>query len=154
VNANAVLWEGDFGFRPESIAEVRRQIRAALDDAGFEADTVDTAVLLACELATNAVQHGRGRARTRFGARAVAAATGVYVEVADGNQLMPLPRRATDGDENGRGLRLLAVLGHKWGVTLDADAGKHTWVLVATTLPEDLRTATQAAHRQEELACA
>ncbi|WP_052069895.1 ATP-binding protein [Streptacidiphilus albus] len=151
---NCVLWEGVYGFQPESIAHVRHQIRTALDEAGFEADAVDTAVLLACELATNAVQHGRGRARRCFEARAVAAATGVYVEVADGNQRMPLPRRARDGDENGRGLRLLAVLGHKWGVTLESGSGKRTWVLVAAALPEELRTTSQAAHRQEELACA
>jgi len=154
MNGTCVLWEGVFGFRPESIADVRQQIRRALSEAGFAPDAVETAVLLACELATNAVQHGRGRARSSFEARAVTAATGVYVEVADGNQRMPLPRKARDGDENGRGLRLLAVLGQSWGVTLDADAGKHTWVLVAAALPEDLRANSRAAHRQRELACA
>lgn len=146
--ANSVLWEGSFSFRPESISAVRRQIRRVLDTTGFVSEVVDTAVLLASELSTNAVQYGHGRARTAFDVRLVAAATGLYLEVADGNQKMPVPRKPHPRREGGRGLLLLSLLGHKWGVTLDADTGKHTWVLVLAQLPDEVRAAARIAHRR------
>jgi anti-sigma regulatory factor (Ser/Thr protein kinase) len=149
MTTRAALWQETYGPGPESIAQVRADLRCTLRGAGFDEDVADTVVLLASELATNAVQHGQGRPPRRIEVRLITASTGLYVEVADNNRQMPQPRRARDSDTGGRGLLLLAQLGQKWGVTLDAGPGKHTWVLVEAALPEHLRTAAQAARRHE-----
>jgi anti-sigma regulatory factor (Ser/Thr protein kinase) len=149
MTTGTALWHDTYRSRPESIAQVRKDLRSTLQTAGFDDDVAETVVLLASELATNSVRHGHGPTPHGIEVRLVPAATGLYVEVADSNQQMPQPRTARNSDTGGRGLLLIAQLGQKWGVTLEAGAGKHTWVLVAADLPEELRVAVQSAHRRE-----
>jgi len=144
-----VLWHAAYPSEPESIARVRRDLRSAMRGTGFGDEVTDDIVLLASEMATNAVRHGRGSKIRDIGVRLVAAVAGLYLEVSDGSRRMPQPRTSRDSDVDGRGLLLLAQLGHRWGVTVNSGVGKHTWVLVAASLPEQLPPTAPAACRSE-----
>ncbi|MBC3843412.1 ATP-binding protein [Streptacidiphilus sp. 4-A2] len=144
-----VLWHAAYPSEPESIARVRRDLRSAMRGTGFGDEVTDDVVLLASEMATNAVRHGRGSEVPDIGVRLVAAVAGLYLEVTDGSRRMPQPRTSRDSDVDGRGLLLLAELGHRWGVTVNSGVGKHTWVLVAAPLPEQSRPTGPAACRSE-----
>jgi anti-sigma regulatory factor (Ser/Thr protein kinase) len=108
---------------PASVSRVRRHCRTALADA--PEDVADTVVLLASELASNAVSHAAGpiALSVDHGARVV------RVEVADRSAHLPVPRAAgapEPGLDEGRGLLLLEALAGSWGAVPTA-AGKRVW---------------------------
>ena len=86
---------------------------------------VDDAVLLVSELVTNSVLHG--------GPPLVVAVdcdeATLQVRVRDGSPALPAPRNAAQGDENGRGLALVAEMSADWGVDTEKD-GKHVWFVI------------------------
>jgi anti-sigma regulatory factor (Ser/Thr protein kinase) len=86
---------------------------------------LDDAVLLVSELVTNSVLHG--------GPPLVVAidcdGEMLQVRVRDGSSSLPQPRHATQADEGGRGLELVANLSSAWGVDPAAD-GKHVWFVL------------------------
>jgi anti-sigma regulatory factor (Ser/Thr protein kinase) len=88
-------------------------------------EVVDDAVLLVSELVTNSVLHG--------GPPVVVAVdcdeATLQVRVRDGSPTMPAPRDAASGDENGRGLALVAEMSADWGVDTEED-GKHVWFVI------------------------
>ncbi|MET8825738.1 ATP-binding protein [Streptomyces sp. NPDC004610] len=128
--------------RPESVSQVRTQVRELLRSEGVDVDSgaggADSVVLVASELASNAVCH--------------AADSGVYsvccelrgslcvIRVSDDGVLVP-PERATLGDAHalsGRGLFLVEALARNWGCTPRGDgAGKVIWaeLLIAPPSP-------------------
>jgi hypothetical protein len=80
-----------------------------------------TTELLASELVGNVVRHGRGPLQLRLlrGAELVC-------EVSDGSLTMPRVRHASETDEGGRGLQLVAALSQRWGTRYTA-TGKCIW---------------------------
>ena len=88
-------------------------------------EVVDDAVLLVSELVTNSVLHG--------GPPVVVAVdcdeATLQVRVRDGSPALPAPRDAASGDENGRGLALVAEMSADWGVDTEED-GKHVWFVI------------------------
>ena len=110
--------------RPEpQAASLARQLASRVcDTAGVATDLKDTAVLLASEVVTNAVVHGRSEARLLVRARS----TWIRIEVADDNSRLPI-RQAPDPDAlDGRGMALLEALAGTWG-TDSAPLGKIVW---------------------------
>jgi len=101
-------------------------VRQLLESAAVDEETRDTAMLLATELASNAIEHGGGDARLD----ASVTPDAVRIAVADANPALPLPRTAanapTDLDERGRGLLLVAALASRWG-TDPLPHGKSVW---------------------------
>ena len=87
---------------------------------------VDDALLLTSELVTNAVLHG--------GPPLVIAVDcdgeRLQIRVRDGSPaLMPEPRDAGAGEEDGRGLALVAAMSDSWGVDPVPD-GKYVWFVI------------------------
>ena len=104
-----------------SPARVRRFVRRALMHE-LPADRLQTAVLLASELATNAILH----ARTDFDLRLCLTGRLLRVAVSDGSSRPPAPVMVDSDATSGRGLRLLDLLSTRWG-TETTDAGKSVW---------------------------
>jgi anti-sigma regulatory factor (Ser/Thr protein kinase) len=99
-------------FEPDaaSVVQARRFIEMALMVAGCTVTTVETAVLLVSELATNAVVH----ARTPFSVELCAVDDDVAVEVSDVG--LGEPVILDPSGKGGHGLRLVASLASDWGV--------------------------------------
>ncbi|MCX4564398.1 ATP-binding protein [Streptomyces phaeochromogenes] len=98
---------------------VRLIIRARLRRWG-RPGLAEYAELLATELVTNALKHGRGDVGVRMYPRA----DRLRIEVRDGSYECPVPRTAALDDEDGRGLLLIAAIADDWGVSHD---GTTTW---------------------------
>jgi anti-sigma regulatory factor (Ser/Thr protein kinase) len=102
--------------------DVRSQARLAMRSWMLLDEVVDTATLLASELATNALVHGRGRVELRLRLTR----DRLVIESVDSGQHMPRRRRAGEEDEGGRGLHLVAELADRWGFRA-TDEGKVVW---------------------------
>jgi anti-sigma regulatory factor (Ser/Thr protein kinase) len=111
----------------ESCRLARGTVRQLLDSAAVDADTRDTAVLLATELASNAIEHGGAPALLDAYVRADA----IRIAVADPSPVLPAPAPAADAEpeqlaERGRGLLLVAALASRWGADPHPH-GKTVW---------------------------
>jgi anti-sigma regulatory factor (Ser/Thr protein kinase) len=116
--------------RGEVVAEARRLVRQRLRAAGCDEDTVETAVLLASELTTNAVRH---TASPVFVCRVALHDGRVRLEVEDFGGTPDLPRRREPGpgDVDGRGLLLVDALCEEWYVTAGPHGGRIVHVVLA-----------------------
>ncbi|MEV5408211.1 SpoIIE family protein phosphatase [Thermopolyspora sp. NPDC052614] len=81
-----------------------------------------TTELLVSELVGNVVRHAKGPIDLRMIRGNV-----LTCEVSDASLTTPRIRRASDYDEGGRGLQLVAALSHRWG-TRYTSTGKSIWV--------------------------
>jgi len=98
----------------------RRYIRAALLGTAH-AGLLDEAELLASELVTNAVRHGRGSPVLR-----IVLTDRLRLEISDDGPNVPCPRDA-DGDcTGGRGLWLVEEVARRWGFHREAGV-KTVW---------------------------
>jgi anti-sigma regulatory factor (Ser/Thr protein kinase) len=102
--------------------DVREQARLSMRGWQLLDEVVDTATLIASELSTNALVHGRGRVELRLRLTR----DRLVVEAVDGGQHMPRRRSAADDDEGGRGLHLVATMADRWGFRA-TDDGKVVW---------------------------
>ncbi|ADI04302.1 putative regulatory protein phosphatase [Streptomyces bingchenggensis BCW-1] len=84
-------------------------------------DLVMTTELVVSELLGNVVRHARGPVALRL-----LRGRSLFCEVSDGSLTTPHIRRASDTDEDGRGLQLISALTHRWGVRYGA-SGKTIW---------------------------
>lgn len=101
----------------------RRALRQLFDTARVDQDTSETAVLLATELVTNAVEHGRGATHLD----AAVQDDLIRLEVTDSSTEEPRPNPSvSDLAERGRGLLLIEALASRWGVQPRSD-GKTVW---------------------------
>jgi anti-sigma regulatory factor (Ser/Thr protein kinase) len=103
-------------------AAARQFVSATLVSWG-RPELVDDALVIASELATNAVLHAGGD----FTVKVVRHADGtVRVAVRDGSTVAPRARRAAPGAGSGRGLALVSALAGRWGAHLTPE-GKVVW---------------------------
>ena len=107
---------------PQSIAAARRFVRRHLGAHGL-ALLVDDIVLVASELATNALAH----AGTSFTVSLTAFAGTVVLAVRDGSAAFPERVDARAQETAGRGVAIVSAVSREWGVVADGTAGKSVW---------------------------
>ncbi len=103
----------------QSVTAARRLVAERLRGIGDEA-LVDTAALLTCELAQNAVRH----AETGFTVAVYSEGGTIRVEVGDGGRTFP--RLDAARARGGKGLVLVDALSTRWGVK-ELESGKIVW---------------------------
>ena len=111
---------------PSEVSACRRFVRSALAEVETEPggdDLVQLLLLMASELATNAVLHGR----TDFTVRVRVDPSDVCIEVSDANTRMPQPCLTPADATTGRGLAIIDASGLDWGAERHA-GGKTVWV--------------------------
>lgn len=102
-------------------AEARRLLRQAVAPAGLSDSLVETMELLATELVTNAVLHGRSDVGLELHLNGA-----VRVAVSDENSRIPHPVENDPDALDGRGLLLVSGLSSAWGVE-ERPIGKAVW---------------------------
>ncbi|MFD0509961.1 ATP-binding protein [Streptomyces aureus] len=109
---------------PDALRNARIALREALHSWSLEALS-DTAELLACELATNALLHTDGSATLT--ARPVRhSGRGLRLAVSDTSTASPRRRAALERATSGRGMMLVEELGTAWGIEPRGN-GKTVW---------------------------
>ncbi|MFF9320123.1 ATP-binding protein [Streptomyces sp. NPDC014735] len=128
-----------FSSTPRGARLARRLAGERLDAWGvpYGSDTHETVTLVVAELSANAVHHGLVRGRD-FRLRLSAEGAAIRVEVTDtrGERLPNLAEPASDDQEDGRGLLLVAALTDRWGWYPCADGpGKTVWAVLEVGMP-------------------
>ncbi|MFP5219188.1 MAG: SpoIIE family protein phosphatase [Actinomycetes bacterium] len=104
------------------LIDVRARARAAMSEWALLDELVETATVLASELVTNGLVHGKGPVELRIRLTR----DRLVLEVEDGGHHMPRRRRADADEEGGRGLHMVATLADRWGAR-QTDDGKVVW---------------------------
>ncbi|MGD9991388.1 ATP-binding protein [Pseudonocardia sp.] len=117
-------------YRPdrESCVQVRRDMRAFLDRCRVDADVAENAMLIANELACNAVDH----AHTPFSLTATLSPGRLRIELTDGSAEEPRLQPHDTTAVRGRGLQMVQHLSSSWSFRRDT-VGKT--VVVDVLLP-------------------
>lgn len=98
-------------------------------------ELIESAVLIVCELATNAIRHGarlpaaHGRESgtdSVITLRLALEADALHIEVHDGSMILPVQRAAGRDEDCGRGMQIIAALAESWTCGRDPEGGK--WV--------------------------
>ncbi|RSS40449.1 SpoIIE family protein phosphatase [Streptomyces sp. WAC08241] len=110
---------------PERIAEAREQVRQLLHDWADE-DQLDSAVLMVSEMVTNVLVHTDGDALLVAEVACDGTSRRLRVEVSDTSDELPHRRRPGEMASSGRGLVLMEMLAHAWGVDPRGE-GKSIW---------------------------
>ncbi|MFJ8668030.1 SpoIIE family protein phosphatase [Streptomyces sp. NPDC093600] len=110
---------------PERIATARQYLRQLLHDWTDE-DQVDSAVLMVSEMVTNVLIHTDGDALLVAEVTCDDEARRLRVEVADTSDELPHRRQPGEMASSGRGLVLMEMLAHAWGVDPRGE-GKSIW---------------------------
>ncbi|MFB7999819.1 SpoIIE family protein phosphatase [Streptomyces sp. NPDC056002] len=116
---------------PRAASQARAHVREQLEAWGLD-ELSSTTELLVSELVGNVVRHGKGPMRLRLLRDA-----DLVCEVSDCSLTMPRIRTASETDEGGRGLQLVAVLSQRWGTRYTA-GGK--WIWAAQSFAETAET--------------
>lgn len=115
---------------PEDAGSVRRArwfVSAQLAWWSVDATVAGDAVLVASELVTNALRHGRAPRRLEL----ELSAETLRIAVGDAGPGRPRRRPFATDRESGRGLALLEALGADWGFEPKPAAGKRVWCELA-----------------------
>lgn len=117
-------WVMTFDGVPERLADVRERVRQIVGDV----DGVDDVVLVASELATNAIRHSAsGEPGGSYELQVVALSDAWHVRIGDqGPRRSPNPTDKLDADEAGRGMAVVAGLARSWAV-IGNSAGRTVW---------------------------
>jgi serine/threonine-protein kinase RsbW len=119
---------------PAAARQSRELLTQELATSGWAPERIDIARLLISELATNAVLH----ADTEHVRLVIDLADGVLsVHVGDQDRRLPARRAASEADERGRGLSLVAALADEWGVVAGTDARDKTVWFRIRSAPSD-----------------
>ncbi|MFF6979158.1 SpoIIE family protein phosphatase [Streptomyces sp. NPDC008343] len=110
---------------PERVAAARQQLRELLHDWACD-DQVDSAVLLLSETLTNVLVHTDADALLLAEVRGEQGDRRMRVEVTDTSDDLPHRRRPGELASSGRGLMLIELLAHAWGVDPRGE-GKSIW---------------------------
>ncbi|GAA0924988.1 ATP-binding protein [Nonomuraea longicatena] len=109
---------------PESIGKARRVVRGVLTARGWPEELVASAVLVVCELVTNAVVHGL----PPVGLRVQVVSGFVAGRVTDRSSERPILAAADVEAEGGRGLAIVQAMADRWGTyPLPGSEGKAVW---------------------------
>jgi anti-sigma regulatory factor (Ser/Thr protein kinase) len=120
-----------FPGKPEQVALARRFVAGVLDGC----PAADTAVLLASELAANALSHTRSGAGGSFDVIVWRGVTAACIAVLDdGTAQVPAPGPADRLAEAGRGLALVNALAARWG-HCGGTTGRAVWFLLRWARP-------------------
>lgn len=114
---------------PESVAAVREFVAGCCSDWGLDA-AVDVAVLLASELATNAVRYARTPVTVWLAQRP----DRIVLSVEDASPEPATVRHPGALEEGGRGLELVEALADGWGERGRGN-GKLVWAEIRTAVP-------------------
>jgi anti-sigma regulatory factor (Ser/Thr protein kinase) len=119
---NAWSYDLDLPGQPESVSRARDFVRQRLLAHGL-AHLVDDVMLVVSELAANAVKY----AQTPFKVSLQSVEQALLLKVVDGSPrgLVHVPAQVLD--ISGRGLTIVALLNHDWGVDAQAGGGKSVW---------------------------
>ncbi|GKQ35774.1 SpoIIE family protein phosphatase [Streptomyces sp. A012304] len=110
---------------PERIAVARRHLRELLHDWA-DAEQIDSAVLLVSEMLTNVLVHTDADALLVAEVTGAAGERRMRIEVTDTSDDLPHKRRPGELASSGRGLVLIELLAHAWGVAPRGE-GKSIW---------------------------
>ncbi|MER7501337.1 SpoIIE family protein phosphatase [Nonomuraea pusilla] len=105
---------------PRAAGLARKHVREQLSAWGLD-DLAMTTELVASELIGNVVRHAKGPILLRL-----LRSRSLICEVYDGSLTTPRIRRASETDEGGRGLQLVAALSQRWGTRYTSE-GKCIW---------------------------
>jgi hypothetical protein len=105
---------------PRAAALARNHVRRQLSAWGLDELTMSTELLVS-ELVGNVVRHAKGPIALRL-----VRSRCLTCEVSDGSPTTPRIRRASETDEGGRGLQLVAALSQRWGTRYTPE-GKCIW---------------------------
>lgn len=122
MTAPPITGEAQFPGDPSAPRQARSFLRVELDRMDVGEATIETTLLLASELVTNAVLHARTDLRVRY----LVEPACLRVEVLDGNSRMPAAVAAPLDATSGRGLALVQSLANTWGIDT-TDEGKAVW---------------------------
>jgi anti-sigma regulatory factor (Ser/Thr protein kinase) len=113
----------EFVASPVAPSNVRTWVRDVLRGWVLTASTVDDAVLMTSELATNAVEH----AHSAFDVTVTRQADAIRVAVADDSQQLPSLRDRAADAQGGRGMAIVDALSSEWGAESIPGDGKVVW---------------------------
>ncbi|MFI6764569.1 ATP-binding protein [Streptomyces sp. NPDC050355] len=111
---------------------------------GEDEEFIEAAVLIVCELATNAIRHGArllaeyGRERgpdSEVTLRLALQSDVLHIEVHDGSVILPVQRAAGREEDCGRGMTIIAALAESWTCGPDPAGGK--WVRATLRRPTE-----------------
>ena len=126
----------------QSVRHARALIRDPLKRWGLE-DLIDNSELLVSELVTNAIRYANGEILLRL----ILEPDSLTVEVHDSSPALPRVLQADKDAENGRGLHVVSLMAHKWGVRRTA-GGKVVWC--EQQVPKEVAAAMLAAANAAE----
>jgi CheY-like chemotaxis protein len=109
-----------------SAAAARRFVRKTVADWGL-GPVLDDALLVASELATNAVTHAESACRIRLSLTP----SSLRIDVIDTGSGTPEPQPESFTEEHGRGLHLISALTTAWGLEMVPGEGKVVWAELA-----------------------
>jgi DNA-binding NarL/FixJ family response regulator len=109
-----------------SVRVARAFIAEKLDEWSLE-PLLDDALLVASELATNAIMHAESKCRLRLSLHP----TTLRIDVLDTGAGTPEPQPPSWTEEHGRGLHLVDALTTAWGLELVPGDGKLVWAELA-----------------------
>ena len=119
------LWErftATLPFDQTAAAKAREAVAETLGTWSVAAPVAGNVVLLASELVTNAVRHGRPPIILRLSRTT----SELLLEVIDAAGHVPRVLRPGPADDHGRGLHLVSTLAQKWGTRM-TEQGKAVW---------------------------
>jgi anti-sigma regulatory factor (Ser/Thr protein kinase) len=124
----AVIHEALVHLGPDvsSLGEGRRFVAKTLRDWNMDEETIEPVMLVANELIANAIVHAHSAPVLSL----AEAGDDLLLRVADEAGTLAVARRATPGDDGGRGLVLVEALCDRWGVDAN-ESGKTVWVSFA-----------------------
>ncbi len=102
-----------FNNTAESVHRARSLVRTILVGWDYSDDVIERALVIASELATNAVTHALNT--PRFKLICDTEANLLTIGVIDQDTREPSKTDAADDDEHGRGLRVVEALADEWG---------------------------------------
>ncbi len=112
-----------------SLGVGRRFVERTLREWNVDEETIEPVMLVANELIANAIVHAHSSPVLSL----CGAGDDLLLRVADDAGGLAVTRRATPGDDGGRGLLLVEALGDGWGVDA-SESGKSVWVTFADAL--------------------
>ena len=107
---------------PEFVSRARHDVEAFLSENDVGGELMQVAVLLASELAANAVLH----AHTPFTLTAELAAERLTIEVEDASAKLPEVLRPSASSASGRGMFMVDAMSSRWGAE-PTPGGKRVW---------------------------